>query len=104
MGPRPSLFIPKVAFELLVKPQITLLEKPSLRCVELVYEKLVKICHNRTNVKLQHFPAYMLFSSKLSPKSFGDPRTKSKLGLGAAKVPKSINLEEAEQNAQEEKE
>jgi dynamin 1-like protein len=45
-GPRPSLFVPEVAFELLVKPQIKLLEKPSLRCVELVYEELVKIVHN----------------------------------------------------------
>jgi dynamin 1-like protein len=48
-GPRPSLFVPEVAFDLLVKPQIKLLEKPSLRCVELVYEELVKICHNCAN-------------------------------------------------------
>lgn len=45
-GPRPSLFVPEVAFELLIKPQIKLLEAPSLRCVELVYEELMKICHN----------------------------------------------------------
>lgn len=49
-GPRPSLFVPEVAFELLVKPQIKLLEQPSLRCVELVYEELVRICHNCTSV------------------------------------------------------
>ncbi len=48
-GPRPSLFVPEVAFDLLVKPQIKLLEAPSLRCVELVYEELVKICHNCTS-------------------------------------------------------
>lgn len=48
-GPRPSLFVPEMAFELLVKPQIKLLEAPSLRCVELVYEELVKICHNCTS-------------------------------------------------------
>jgi dynamin 1-like protein len=48
-GPRPSLFVPEMAFDLLVKPQIKLLEAPSLRCVELVYEELVKICHNCTN-------------------------------------------------------
>jgi replication fork clamp-binding protein CrfC len=48
-GPRPSLFIPETAFDLLVKPQIKLLESPSLRCVELVYEELVKICHNCTS-------------------------------------------------------
>jgi dynamin 1-like protein len=48
-GPRPSLFVPESAFDLLVKPQIKLLEAPSLRCVELVYEELVKICHNCTS-------------------------------------------------------
>ncbi|KAJ7582058.1 Dynamin central region-domain-containing protein [Mycena floridula] len=55
-GPRPSLFVPEVAFDLLVKPQIKLLEAPSLRCVELVYEELVKICHNCTSMELQRFP------------------------------------------------
>lgn len=49
-GPRPSLFVPEVAFELLVKPQIKLLEAPALRCVELVYEELVRICHNCTSI------------------------------------------------------
>ena len=48
-GPRPSLFVPEVAFDLLIKPQIKLLESPSLRCVELVYEELMKICHNCTS-------------------------------------------------------
>ncbi|KAI5995627.1 dynamin protein dnm1 [Pisolithus albus] len=55
-GPRPSLFVPEAAFDLLVKPQIKLLEAPSLRCVELVYEELVKICHNCTSTELEHFP------------------------------------------------
>ncbi|KAF8323545.1 dynamin protein dnm1 [Cantharellus anzutake] len=55
-GPRPSLFVPEVAFDLLVKPQIKLLEAPSLRCVEMVYEELVKICHNCSNPELQRFP------------------------------------------------
>lgn len=55
-GPRPSLFVPEVAFDLLVKPQIKLLEAPGLRCVELVYEELVKICHNCTSAELQRFP------------------------------------------------
>lgn len=48
-GPRPSLFVPEIAFDLLIKPQIKLLESPSLRCVELVYEELMKICHNCTS-------------------------------------------------------
>lgn len=55
-GPRPSLFVPEQAFELLIKPQIKLLEAPSLRCVELVYEELMKICHNCTSNELQRFP------------------------------------------------
>ncbi|KAJ7623584.1 Dynamin central region-domain-containing protein [Roridomyces roridus] len=55
-GPRPSLFVPEIAFDLLVKPQIKLLEAPSLRCVELVYEEMVKICHNCTSSELQRFP------------------------------------------------
>lgn len=55
-GPRPSLFVPEIAFDLLVKPQIRLLEPPSQRCVELVYEELTKICHNCTsNVSLAMF-------------------------------------------------
>ena len=55
-GPRPSLFVPEAAFELLIKPQIRLLVPPSLRCVELVYEELMKICHNCTSTELQRFP------------------------------------------------
>lgn len=39
-GPRPSLFVSEAAFELLVKPQIKLLEPPSLRRVEIAYEEL----------------------------------------------------------------
>ncbi|KAK6540984.1 Dynamin- GTPase protein [Orbilia ellipsospora] len=55
-GPRPSLFVPELAFDLLVKPQIRLLEGPSQRCVELVYEELIKICHTCGNNELSRFP------------------------------------------------
>ncbi|ORX42786.1 dynamin-2 [Hesseltinella vesiculosa] len=55
-GPRPSLFVPEIAFDLLVKPQIKLLETPSLRCVELVYEELMKICHNAGDKELMRYP------------------------------------------------
>lgn len=55
-GPRPSLFVPEVAFDLLVKPQIKLLEPPSLRCVEMVYEELMKICHNCTSTVRLSWP------------------------------------------------
>lgn len=55
-GPRPSLFVPELAFDLLVKPQIKLLEIPSQRCVELVYEELIKICHTCGSTELSRFP------------------------------------------------
>ncbi|CDH14744.1 probable DNM1-Dynamin-related protein [Zygosaccharomyces bailii ISA1307] len=55
-GPRPSLFVPELAFDLLVKPQIKLLLDPSQRCVELVYEELMKICHNCGNTELARYP------------------------------------------------
>jgi dynamin 1-like protein len=55
-GPRPSLFVPELAFDLLVKPQIKLLQSPSHRCVELVYEELMKICHNCGNSELSRYP------------------------------------------------
>lgn len=55
-GPRPSLFVPELAFDLLVKPQIKLLEAPSHRCVELVYEELMKICHNCGSPELSRYP------------------------------------------------
>ncbi|KAF9090596.1 Dynamin- GTPase protein [Mortierella sp. GBA35] len=57
-GPRPSLFVPEIAFDLLVKPQIKLLEPPSLRCVELAYEELVKICNNCGGKDLSRFPRF----------------------------------------------
>lgn len=55
-GPRPSLFVPELAFDLLVKPQISLLLEPSERCVELVYEELMKICHNCGTNDLSRYP------------------------------------------------
>ncbi|KKF94452.1 Dynamin-related protein DNM1 [Ceratocystis platani] len=55
-GPRPSLFVPEMAFDLLVKPQIKLLEAPSHRCVELVYEELIKICHTCGSTELSRYP------------------------------------------------
>lgn len=42
-GPRPSLFIPEISFELLVKKQIERLLAPSLDCVDLVYHELQRV-------------------------------------------------------------
>lgn len=56
-GPRPLLFVPELAFDLLVKPQIRLLELPLKRVVELVYEELMKIAHNNCGTaELQRYP------------------------------------------------
>ncbi|KAL0095533.1 Dynamin family protein [Phycomyces blakesleeanus] len=77
-GPRPSLFVPEIAFDLLVKPQIKLLETPSLRCVELVYEELMKICHNSEDKEMMRYPKLQtrlievvseLLQERLSPTS-----------------------------------
>jgi dynamin 1-like protein len=42
-GPRPSLFIPEVSFELLVKMQIERLLIPSLDCVDLIFHELQRM-------------------------------------------------------------
>ncbi|KAJ8006510.1 hypothetical protein DPEC_G00107990 [Dallia pectoralis] len=58
-GPRPSLFVPEVSFELLVKKQVKRLEEPSLRCVELVHEEMQRIiqhCSNYNTQELMRFP------------------------------------------------
>jgi len=56
-GPRPSLFVPEISFELLVKRQIMRLEDPGLRCVELVHEELQRLITQCDEVKsLNRFP------------------------------------------------
>jgi len=42
-GLRPSLFIPEMAFEILIKQQISRIQEPALECSHLVYEELRKI-------------------------------------------------------------
>ncbi|KAH7264054.1 vacuolar protein sorting-associated protein 1 [Fusarium solani] len=42
-GSSPALFVGTTAFELIVKQQIKRLEDPSLKCVSLVYDELVRI-------------------------------------------------------------
>ncbi|KAI7779995.1 hypothetical protein LA080_000104 [Diaporthe eres] len=42
-GSSPALFVGTTAFELIVKQQIKRLEEPSLKCVSLVYDELVRI-------------------------------------------------------------
>eukprot|EP01113_Clastostelium_recurvatum_P027373 TRINITY_DN32_c0_g1_i4.p1 TRINITY_DN32_c0_g1~~TRINITY_DN32_c0_g1_i4.p1 ORF type:complete len:859 (+),score=230.38 TRINITY_DN32_c0_g1_i4:15-2591(+) len=54
-GPRAALFVPEVSFELLVKRQIARLEEPSLQCVELVYDELLRIVAQLENKELSRF-------------------------------------------------
>ncbi|KAF2871166.1 ATP synthase alpha/beta family, nucleotide-binding domain-containing protein [Massariosphaeria phaeospora] len=42
-GPSPALFVGTTAFEVVVKRQIRRLEEPSLKCVSLVYDELIRI-------------------------------------------------------------
>jgi replication fork clamp-binding protein CrfC len=53
-GPRSALFVPEVAFEMLVKRQIARLEEPSLQCVELVYDELQRIISQVENKAREH--------------------------------------------------
>lgn len=54
-GPRPSLFVPEVSFELLVKRQIGKLLAPSLECVDLVFQELLRIAEQSEHEKLKRF-------------------------------------------------
>jgi len=57
-GPRPSLFIPEIAFELLVKMQIEKLLTPSVQCAERVFEELRRVALQAEQVsELVRFPA-----------------------------------------------
>ena len=42
-GSSPALFVGTTAFEVIVKQQIKRLEDPSLKCVSLVYDELIRI-------------------------------------------------------------
>jgi dynamin 1-like protein len=42
-GPRTALFVPEVSFELLVQKQVERLLKPSLQCIDLVFDELQRI-------------------------------------------------------------
>ncbi|WPH03925.1 Hypothetical protein R9X50_00680800 [Acrodontium crateriforme] len=57
-GSSPALFVGTMAFELIVKQQIKRLEEPSLKCVSLVYDELVRILGQLLNKPLfRRYPA-----------------------------------------------
>lgn len=51
-GSSPALFVGTTAFEVIVKQQIRRLEEPSLKCVSLVYDELVRILGQLLNKPL----------------------------------------------------
>ncbi|KAL1933241.1 hypothetical protein VTP01DRAFT_7331 [Rhizomucor pusillus] len=57
-GSSPALFVATTAFEVIIKQQIKRLEDPSLRCVNMVYEELVRILSQLLNKQFfRRFPA-----------------------------------------------
>ncbi|PWN23831.1 putative VPS1-member of the dynamin family of GTPase [Microstroma glucosiphilum] len=58
-GSSPALFVGTTAFEVIVKQQIKRLEEPSLKCVGLVYDELVRILSQllNKNQSFRRFPA-----------------------------------------------
>lgn len=61
-GSSPALFVGTTAFELIVKQQIKRLEDPSLKCVSLVYDELVRILGQLLNKQL--FRRYPMLKEK----------------------------------------
>ena len=61
-GLRPSLFIPEMAFEVLVKQQITRLQSPSLMCVKRVFDELRNIVNQ---IKVNEISRYRKLDNKI---------------------------------------
>ncbi|KAI9035819.1 vacuolar ATP synthase catalytic subunit A [Aspergillus affinis] len=61
-GSSPALFVGTTAFELIVKQQIRRLEDPSLKCISLVYDELVRILGQLLNKQL--FRRYPMLKEK----------------------------------------
>ena len=55
-GTRPSLFVPEMSFDILVRRQISRLEQPGIQCVDLVFEELQRIANQCEPGELTRFP------------------------------------------------
>mmetsp|Transcript_436 Transcript_436/g.873 ORF Transcript_436/g.873 Transcript_436/m.873 type:complete len:741 (-) Transcript_436:98-2320(-) len=56
MGTRRALFVPEIAFDILIRRQIARLESPGIECVDLVYEELQRIAVQSEPKELTRFP------------------------------------------------
>ena len=55
-GTRPSLFVPEISFDLLVRRQIVRLEQPGLDCLDLVHDEVQKMVSQSETMELERFP------------------------------------------------
>jgi dynamin 1-like protein len=55
-GTRPALFVPEIAFDLLVRRQITRLEQPGLQCLDMVVEEMQRMILQSETLDLNRFP------------------------------------------------
>lgn len=55
-GTRPSLFVPEISFDLLVRRQIARLEQPALQCVDFVFDEMQRISGQCETDELNRFP------------------------------------------------
>ncbi|THG01234.1 hypothetical protein TEA_001788 [Camellia sinensis var. sinensis] len=55
-GPRNALFVPEVPFQVLVRRQIARLLDPSLQCLRLVYDELIKMSRACEAMEIRRFP------------------------------------------------
>jgi dynamin 1-like protein len=56
-GPKPAIFIPEAAFEMLAKRQIRKLLDPALECIDRVHSELLKIMLEIDEASVAQFPA-----------------------------------------------
>eukprot|EP00835_Amoeboradix_gromovi_P003514 NODE_235_length_13458_cov_0.279737.p2 type:complete len:450 gc:universal NODE_235_length_13458_cov_0.279737:8521-7172(-) len=55
-GSRTTLFIPEKAFELLIKPQLKRLLHPAIKCVEMVFDELMKLSVECCTKDIERYP------------------------------------------------
>ncbi|XP_074287055.1 dynamin-related protein 3A-like isoform X2 [Silene latifolia] len=58
MGPRNKLFVPEVPFELLIRRQVERLLDPSMQCLQLACDELIKMSRSCESRELQRFPTF----------------------------------------------
>ena len=55
-GTRPSLFVPEISFDLLVKKQIARLEAPGVQCVDMIFDEMLRLTYQCELPEMSRFP------------------------------------------------